>query len=126
MTVREIWTNGLTLDVTGVGYEPAGKIINGGEAVGANELREYDSLWRAASFCNTSRLIPPDDRRVWSIWIEERPGRAEKQASLSRYSEGPRTHLSPFESQENGCPHPMMKMTEKTKGTENADLVPKY
>jgi magnesium-transporting ATPase (P-type) len=57
MTVRELWTGGQRLRVSGVGYEPSGKITSSSSA--PLPERELHALLTAAMSCNNARLNPP-------------------------------------------------------------------
>jgi len=105
MTVREVWVDNRVLDVTGVGYEPVGTFMDDGNKLTADELNRYYHLWRSASFCTTSRLIPPGDtRRGWGIIGDPTEGAllvAARKAGFDPVEEAnknPRIHLIPFES----------------------------
>ena len=60
MTVLEIWVAGVSLQVTGVGYAPAGGIVAAGGAVEAPAKGELRRLLVAAGLCNDARLVPPE------------------------------------------------------------------
>jgi Ca2+-transporting ATPase len=58
MTVRDLWLLNRSLTVTGAGYRPEGRIMEGGEPVPVDgDLR---LLLVAGGLCNNSRVIPPD------------------------------------------------------------------
>ncbi|MBE0476467.1 MAG: cation-transporting P-type ATPase [Coriobacteriia bacterium] len=60
MTVRQVWTAEGRVEVHGVGYEPTGPV--------RPSLPTLEPLARAASFCNDSRLVPPDDAHpAWRV-----------------------------------------------------------
>ncbi|MFA6186651.1 MAG: HAD-IC family P-type ATPase [Phycisphaerae bacterium] len=70
MSVRKVWVNNKIIEITGGGYEPKG-IFNfqnnplPAEAFNNNSL---NLLFRAATLCNTAKLIPPsDEQNYWSI-----------------------------------------------------------
>lgn len=66
MTVRELWMAGRRLTVTGVGYAPVGKILDGEHPVHYLADNNLSRLLRAAALCNDSRVIPPnDENRQW-------------------------------------------------------------
>lgn len=105
MTVREIWVDGRVLEVTGVGYEPVGEFNVNGQSLTIEDIRKYDLLWRTASFCTTSRLLPPGDgRRNWGIVGDPTEAALLVAASKSGFSideefkKYPRVFLLPFES----------------------------
>jgi len=61
MTVRKIWLPCEIIDVTGVGYSPEGDFLHKGKPINHREIRELKLLMRAATFCNDSKLIEPDE-----------------------------------------------------------------
>lgn len=61
MTVSNIWISGKTLDVTGVGYDPAGgNILDKGKLVNNGE-EDLSRLLTAAALCCNAHLIPPGE-----------------------------------------------------------------
>lgn len=68
MTVRKIWIPYQTLDVTGAGYNPQGKILYNGKEVSHSQIRELRFLMRSATFANDAELIEPTEADVkWRI-----------------------------------------------------------
>jgi len=67
MTTREIWLPaGRNLTVSGVGYISDGQILESGKIIASND--DLRQLLVAASLCNNSRLLPPNDStNRWSI-----------------------------------------------------------
>jgi Ca2+-transporting ATPase len=66
MTVRTVATAGGRVDFTGIGYEPAGEVQQGGAAISDPALlEEVAKLLRAAGLSNNATLIEQDGR--WSI-----------------------------------------------------------
>ncbi len=62
MTVTAAWlADGRTLEVTGAGYSPEGKVFAGQSELNANEDALLRSLLEAAALCNDAQLVPPDD-----------------------------------------------------------------
>lgn len=105
MTVKEIWSNRQIIDVGGAGYEPAGELASNGEPLNQESLRSLDTLFIAASFCNTSRLVPPGDGRTnWSVIGDPTEAAlivAARKAGFnieSELREHPRIYMLPFES----------------------------
>jgi Ca2+-transporting ATPase len=102
MTVRRIWTDGRLIEVTGVGYEPAGEFKGapGAPSIVASPLGE---LLKAALLCNDSRLEDIDGR--WTIKGDPtegalvvaaaKAGLHVREVRLSR----PRTEEIPFSSE---------------------------
>lgn len=64
MTVRRIWLDGHTIEVTGVGYEPEGTFISGSDPV-KDEDEDLRLLLRAAVLCNDAHLA--QEGETWSI-----------------------------------------------------------
>ena len=58
MTVRELWFSHRSLTVTGVGYTPAGQLLEGGQPVPLDT--DLYQLLLAGSLCNNSRVIAPN------------------------------------------------------------------
>jgi magnesium-transporting ATPase (P-type) len=68
MTVRELWVAGRRLTVTGVGYAPEGRILEGGRPVPHPVDRDLRRVLVAAGLCNDARLLPPDSKSVhWTV-----------------------------------------------------------
>lgn len=64
MTVRELWISGRKLSVSGVGYEPQGKLSP--DLHGTPAQPDLELLLAAASLCNNARLSPPSpDKPYW-------------------------------------------------------------
>ncbi len=70
MSVKYIWINDKIIEVTGSGYEPIGSFHVDGHELSPDSLTS-DSiglLMRAASLCNTAKLVPPGEtQKYWSI-----------------------------------------------------------
>ena len=60
MTVRNIWVAGRRLNVSGIGYAPAGQFVEEGATVTQSVEGDLHDLLVAAGLCNDSRIIPPD------------------------------------------------------------------
>ncbi len=66
MTVRDLWLSHRSLTVTGVGYTPAGQVLEGGEPVPLDT--DLHQLLLAGSLCNNARVIPPNPQAAhWTI-----------------------------------------------------------
>jgi len=105
MTVREVWVDGRAIEVTGVGYEPVGDFLDNGRKLTREELTQYDNFWRSASFCTTSRLVPPGNgRKSWGIVGDPTEAAllvAARKAGFDldeQFRKNPRIYLIPFES----------------------------
>ncbi|MDH7576925.1 MAG: cation-transporting P-type ATPase [Bacillota bacterium] len=118
MTVREIWRPGERVAVTGVGYEPRGELKlvaaesepaespgEGGTPQGRAEIKKWELFLKAASFCNTARLLPPEpEHPAWSILGDPTEGALLVLAQKAGFDWGealkgePRHYLLPFDS----------------------------
>jgi Ca2+-transporting ATPase len=56
MTVRKIMLPGSELDVTGMGYEPIGELLNGNTPVDIENEKGLEMLLRAGALCNNAAL----------------------------------------------------------------------
>ncbi len=61
MTVSHLWLAEKEFDVTGVGYEPKGEILEGGGKVTASENQDLKLLVTGAALCSNARLLPPNE-----------------------------------------------------------------
>ena len=61
MTVTAVWlADRRTVEVTGAGYSPEGKLIDAGRELTANDDPALRALLEAAALCNDAQLVPPD------------------------------------------------------------------
>jgi magnesium-transporting ATPase (P-type) len=105
MTVREVWTPGGTLEVTGTGYDGSGAILRGGQAVTAAGDPDLAELLEASALCNNARLLPPGEGSAgWSalgdpteaaLRVLAAKGGVDGEAAASR---SPRRREVPFDS----------------------------
>lgn len=65
MTVRKVWVNGQTIDVTGVGYEPRGEFYVDGKVFNPPQDTHLQTLLRIGTLCNDARLVCADG--FWDI-----------------------------------------------------------
>jgi Ca2+-transporting ATPase len=65
MTVRQIYTGGRLINVTGVGYEPRGQFQLDGKVMDVSQDMAVQTLMRINTLCNDTRLISADG--VWGI-----------------------------------------------------------
>jgi len=54
MTVRKIYTNNKTIDVSGIGYEPKGEFHQNKEKINSKAQRELESLLKIGVLCNNA------------------------------------------------------------------------
>lgn len=103
MTVREIWVSGKRLKISGVGYEPKGKITPSPD--GTPLEGDVKILLAAATLCNNSRLTPPGaehpgwsglgDQTEVALRVAARKGGVDEQNLNLVY---PRIHENPFDA----------------------------
>jgi potassium/sodium efflux P-type ATPase len=68
MTVRALWVASRKLTVTGVGYTPAGQILEGEKSIIASTDADLRQLLIAAGLCNDARLLPPNSESPqWTV-----------------------------------------------------------
>ncbi|MEN6340774.1 MAG: cation-transporting P-type ATPase [Clostridiaceae bacterium] len=60
MTVSNLWLPGKELNVTGQGYAPIGKILNGKTEVTAQTDGDLKMLLTAAALCSNARIVAPE------------------------------------------------------------------
>lgn len=61
MTVCNLWLPEKELAVTGLGYAPKGKILDGEAGIYADEDPDLKLLLTAAGLCSNARLVPPGE-----------------------------------------------------------------
>lgn len=67
MTVKRVFFNGKTFEVTGVGYEPRGEILINEGGLGPEEERFFKLLLLAGILCNDAKLIYSEEEKRWKI-----------------------------------------------------------
>ena len=65
MTVRRIYADDSSIDVSGVGYEPEGEFSVGGETVGVESASALERLLLIGALCNDTALTASG--RVWDV-----------------------------------------------------------
>jgi len=104
MTVKKLYTNKKIVEVSGVGYEPVGKITANGKELNPAEEPEVELLLRIGSLCSNARLVQEEESK-WNVRGDPTEGAlvvaAEKigigQDSIEK--EYPRLHEIPFSSE---------------------------
>ena len=61
MTVTDIWIINQELKVTGGGYKPEGSILKEGKPIDYKSSQELNQILIAASLCNNSHIVKPDE-----------------------------------------------------------------
>jgi len=105
MTVREIFTDMTEIDVTGVGYAPEGDFHIGNVPIPTDEAyaRLHD-FFRAITFCNNSKVIPPEEGKGWRVLGDPTEGCLLVVAEKGRFDltreliEHPKIYELPFDS----------------------------
>ncbi|MBR9675799.1 cation-translocating P-type ATPase [Candidatus Woesearchaeota archaeon] len=68
MTVTQIYANNITIDISGVGYDPKGSLSVDGRRLKHEDLDEYEMLFNIAALVNNSELIKPSKKKsAWDI-----------------------------------------------------------
>jgi len=105
MTIKKVWSGGITFDVAGDGYEPKGITTIGGRQVSDRERFYLLKLREAAAFCNNASLIPPSDRIPTWTSIGDPTDAAFHVFAVKgdfnirqSFAENPRVYLLPFDS----------------------------
>lgn len=63
MTVRKVWLDGVTFEVTGLGYDPQGRILLGRQRITAKDREDIRTICEIAALDNKATLTPPLDRQ---------------------------------------------------------------
>lgn len=67
MTVQKVFYNGKEYNVTGIGYEPRGKILDeNGEEISQEQIDKLEIMFDAATMASNAEIHPPDDEH--SSW----------------------------------------------------------
>jgi magnesium-transporting ATPase (P-type) len=68
MTVRKMWVQDKVVEVSGVGYNPAGDFTYNGKIPGKEESGMVEKLLEISALCNSAKIEPPSDKnKSWSI-----------------------------------------------------------
>jgi len=99
MTVRKIYVNGKTLDVTGAGYEPKGEFLENGAPVNLKENDDLTLLLRAGTLCTNAhydgKSVIGDTTEGALIVVAAKAEMTKKDIEASY----PRVHEVPFTSE---------------------------
>lgn len=104
MTVRQLYVNDKIFDVSGVGYEPIGKISVNGKEINPAEEAGMELLLRIGNLCSNARLTQEDNSR-WTIRGDPTEGAllvAAEKIGIKQDTcekEYPRLHEIPFSSE---------------------------
>lgn len=61
MTVSHLWLAEKEFQVTGVGYEPKGDVLEDGKKITADKNTDVKLLLSASALCSNARLLPPNE-----------------------------------------------------------------
>jgi P-type Ca2+ transporter type 2C len=68
MTVNKLWVKDRIIEVSGLGYMPAGDFTINGQPLKEGETKSLDKLLEIAALCNGAKIDPPTDRnKNWSV-----------------------------------------------------------
>jgi len=68
MTVNKLWTKDRVIEVSGLGYMPAGDFSINGEPLEEGETKSLDKILEIAALCNGAKIDPPSDKnKNWSV-----------------------------------------------------------
>jgi P-type Ca2+ transporter type 2C len=68
MTVNKLWVKDRIIEVSGLGYMPAGDFTINGQPLKEDETKSLDKLLEIAALCNGAKIDPPTDRnKNWSV-----------------------------------------------------------
>jgi len=105
MTVKEIFTDLTSIEVTGAGYDPTGDFRVDGAPLSEQQVTgKLTSFFRAMAFCNNSKVIPPQEGSGWrvigdptegALVVAAQKGRFDLQQELVHH---PRIYELPFDS----------------------------
>ena len=62
MTVQKVWFNNQEYDITGLGYQPEGDILDAeGNSLSQEQIDELEIMFDAATMASNAEIHPPDD-----------------------------------------------------------------
>jgi calcium-translocating P-type ATPase len=68
MTVEKLWVKDQTVEISGIGYMPAGDFTINGRQLKENETAQIDTLLEISALCNGAKIEPPSDRnKTWTV-----------------------------------------------------------
>jgi magnesium-transporting ATPase (P-type) len=68
MTVNKLWVKDKIIEVSGLGYMPAGDFTINEQPIKEGETKSLDKLLEIAALCNGAKIDPPTDRnKNWSV-----------------------------------------------------------
>lgn len=65
MTVKNVWFNGREYEITGLGYQPEGDILDqNGKPLDKKEIEKLSCLFEAATMASNAEIHPPDENHA--------------------------------------------------------------
>jgi len=65
MTVQSVWFNGKKYEVTGIGYEPEGDVLDdGGKPLSEERIEEIEAIMDAATMSSNAEIHEPDEEHA--------------------------------------------------------------
>ncbi|QTL98683.1 HAD-IC family P-type ATPase [Iocasia frigidifontis] len=65
MTVKTVWFDGKEYEITGLGYQPEGDILDqNGKALDKKEIEKLSCLFEAATMASNAEIHPPDENHA--------------------------------------------------------------
>jgi P-type Ca2+ transporter type 2C len=105
MTVSEIWVDERTIDISGVGFAPAGRATVDGKELVLPDVTDLPLLIELGVLCNNAKLLPPEGaKKEWSLLGDPTEGSILVAAvklgfdPTSIINKRPRTGMLPFSS----------------------------
>jgi P-type Ca2+ transporter type 2C len=105
MTVKEMWVNGKSYELSGVGYNPEGDLYLGSVKLNKDDAtKAFKPIARAMSYCNNARLVVDASTKQWTIKGDPTEGAllvAAKKVGFEyelEIQDEIRTYLLPFDS----------------------------
>jgi len=105
MTVREIWFNGNTYELTGVGYNTVGDLISDSKKLSQDkDYDDFKNFVKGMAYCNNAMLFIDKDSSLWRIKGDPTEGAllvAAKKIGFDYDNEvknEPRVFMLPFDS----------------------------
>lgn len=106
MTVTKIWFPNKVVEVSGVGYVPAGNFTSENKPLVEEESRSIEKILEISALCNSAKVHPPSDKdKSWNVVGDPTDGAllvSTLKYGLSVKSmlvEKPIIHLIPFDSE---------------------------
>lgn len=68
MTANKVWVKDRVIEISGLGYNPAGEFTINGNPLQESDIASLEKLLEIAALCNGAKIDPPSDRsKTWNI-----------------------------------------------------------